>query len=120
MRKSSLIMALILLGACSNKDTAVRVTNETQKPAAVAEPKVAMRTEPIFYNGKTYELKFGPTSGGQYAMSVLGMSEKQKKDATEVATSSLRYFKCKDSQKGQLTIGPDYVASTWKMTAKCG
>ena len=47
------------------------------------------RSEPIFYNGKTYQLDFGPASGGAYDMVVSGMSSKQKKDAVAVATSAL-------------------------------
>jgi hypothetical protein len=122
MKIASLMLAVLALSACANKDNAVRVTQEVQKPVAAPEVKPAqpMRTEPIFYNGKTYKLKFAPTQGGNYAMSVHGMSAKQQKDATAVATSSLRYFKCKDGFNGILTSGPTYAGDAWKMTAKCG
>jgi hypothetical protein len=120
MRVFVFVSIALLLVACSNKDAGVRITNDVKKPVVAAAPKSAgTRTEPIFYNGKTYQLKFAPTGQGQFAMSVLGMNDKQKKDATAVATSSLRYFKCKDGQNGVLTSGPSYVESVWQMTAKC-
>lgn len=119
-----IVVALVtplLLAACSNKDAGVRVTQNAQQPVAAIAPKAApARTEPIFYNGKSYQLKFAPTQGGQYAMSVHGMNAKQQKDATAVATSSLRYFKCKDGLNGLLTSSPVYSEAAWKMTAKCG
>jgi hypothetical protein len=98
----------------------VRVTQEQQKLApAKPAPVASGRTEPIFYNGKTYTLKFAQAKGGDFSMAVLGMSGGQKKDAIAVATSSLRYFKCKDGQNGVLTSGPTYSSDAWNMTVKC-
>ena len=112
------IVVLALLAAaitgCKTAST-VRITNE--KP--VAEPQPA-RSEPIFYNGKTYKLDFAPRSGGVYDMAVSGMSAKQKKDAVAVATSSLGYFACPDGQKGRLQNDPAYADAKWRMQAKCG
>ena len=92
------------------------------KPAVIAPKPVAQsRSEPIFYNGKTYQLDFGPTgTKGIYALSVAGMSAKQQKDAVAVATSSLGYYACPEGQRGQLTNQPSYAQSKWAMTAKCG
>lgn len=121
MKISAALFMLPLLVACSNKESAVRVTQNPETPVAAPEPNAAPeRTEPIFYNGKTYQLKFAPTKGGQYTMSVHGMNAKQQKDAAAVATSSLRYFKCRDRQNGLVTSGPVYAGAAWKMTAKCG
>lgn len=120
MRVHILFVMVLLVAGCSSADKGVRVSQDVQTPAVAPAPKVASRTEPIFYNGKTYTLKFAPTDGGVYAMSVLGMGAGQKKDAIAVATSSLRYFKCKDGQNGLLKSGPSYVDSTWNLTAKCG
>ncbi|MGA7268679.1 MAG: hypothetical protein WBX21_13060, partial [Aestuariivirga sp.] len=80
-------MLAVALYGCSGSDSNVRITND--KPQ-VAVPKA--RSEPIFYNGKTYQLDFGPASGGAYDMVVSGMSSKQKKDAVAVATSALGYY----------------------------
>ena len=111
-----LIAAGAGLAACSN-DPAVRITNS--KPAAAAPAPVA-RSEPVFYNGKTYKLDFAPKAGGVYDMTVSGMSAKQQKDAEAVATSSLGYFACPDGQRGKLQNTPSYANAKWRMQAKCG
>ena len=119
MRHHILAMSLLLaaaagLAACSN-DPGVRITND--KPAA---PAVAARSEPVFYNGKTYRLDFSPKGGGLYDMTVSGMTAKQQKDAEAVATSSLGYFACPDGQRGKLQTKPAYTSSKWRMQARCG
>jgi hypothetical protein len=106
------------LAGCSSQDKGVRITAE--KPAAPAAPPARPRSEPVFYNGKTYNLDFAPSGGGAFAMVVKGMSGKQQKDAVAVATSSLRYFNCPEGQTGLLTNQPVYVGTFWKMNARCG
>lgn len=120
MISKSLVAAVLigLLSGCAKDNSAIRVTNEVKSPAAV--PDVQNRREPIFYNGKTYQLDFAPLKGGNYAMAVNGMSPSQQKDAIAVATSSLRYFKCPDGQNGLLTGKPSYVDAQWRLTARCG
>lgn len=113
MRQSLLAVSLIL-AACS-ADTGVRVTND--KPAP---PPAASRSEPVFYNGKTYRLDFSSKGGGAYDMVVSGMTAKQQKDAEAVATSSLGYFACPDGQRGKLQTRPNYSNSKWRMQARCG
>ncbi len=110
-------IALVLIG-CSSRDTGVRVTAE--KPAAPVVPIAKPRSEPIFYNGKTYHLDFAPSGGGVFAMVVKGMNAKQQKDAVAVATSSLRYFACPEGKTGVLDNKPSYNGSTWSMNAHCG
>lgn len=118
MRKTKwLILAAAFgtaLSGCA-EDPGVRITRD--KPAA---PPVAARSEPIFYNGKTYRLEFSPATGGVYDMAVSGMSPKQQKDAVAVATSSLAYFACPDGQRGKLQGSPAYAEAKWRMQAKCG
>jgi hypothetical protein len=108
-------LLLITLSACSQSPSTVRITNEP----AVAQVQAKSRSEPVFYNGKTYQLDFAPDAGGGYAMSVSGMSAKQEKDAVAITTSSLRYFACKDSQTSKLLSQPTYTDSKWKLTAHC-
>ena len=110
------IMACMLatLAACASKSN-VRITND--KPVAV---QTKSRSEPIFYNGKTYHLDFNSSGGNDFAMAVSGMGPGQKKDAVAVATSSLGYFACPDGQKGRLTGEPVYSGDKWRMQAKCG
>jgi hypothetical protein len=111
-----LLVAVAGLAACSN-DPAVRITSGKPKPAA---PAPQARSEPIFYNGKTYKLDFGPRGGGVYDMTVSGMTGKQQKDAEAVATSSLGYFACPEGQRGKLQNKPSYANAKWRMQAKCG
>jgi hypothetical protein len=110
-----LVAAGALLSSCGN-DPGVRITSE--KPTAAAQP--AARSEPVFYNGKTYRLDFSPKGGGLYDMSVSGMSAKQQKDAEAVATSSLGYFACPEGQRGKLQSNPSYANAKWRMQARCG
>lgn len=113
------ILAIALglpLAACNNEASGVRISAEKSAPT----PAPRARSEPIFYNGKTYQLDFRPGAGGTFDMAVGGMSAKQEKDAVAVATSSLRYFACPDGKNGKLTTSPTYAAGAWKMQARCG
>lgn len=107
------VVSLILLTSCSEKKNNMKITSETAPTAPVS------RSEPIFYNGKTYRLNFSQSQDGSFDMSVNGMSGKQEKDAVAVATSSLRYFACKDSQSSKLTSKPNYMDGKWQMKARC-
>ena len=117
MQKSSLgsiLIAALALAACSQPD--VRVTHDKPASQVVMTP----RSEPIFYNGKTYRLDFSPKGPNLFEMSVGGMGPSQQKDAVAVATSSLGYFACPDGQKGKLQAKPVYSGGKWRMQAKCG
>ena len=109
-----LLAAGAVLAGCKTGST-VRITND--KPQAV---QTASRSEPIFYNGKTYKLDFSSRGSGMFDMAVSGMGPKQKKDAVAVATSSLGYFACPDGQRGKLQNDPAYADAKWRMQAKCG
>ena len=112
----SLFIAALALAACSNDPAGVRITRQEAAPAMVqAQP----RSEPVFYNGKTYQIHFTPAPAGGYAMAVAGMSAAQQKDAVAVATSSLRQFACKSNQTGKLLSQAQYSGDQWRMTAHC-
>ncbi|NJM30389.1 MAG: hypothetical protein HC855_10060 [Rhizobiales bacterium] len=113
--KKYLLMALALgLAACANKP---EVKVNKGGPQVV---QTKSRSEPIFYNGKTYQLDYSYLeSQGVFDMRVSGMGPKQQKDAVAVATSSLRYFACPDGQTGRLQGSPAYEGSRWKMQARC-
>jgi hypothetical protein len=107
--------AAILLAGCAS-DTGVNVTRDKAAPKVVTKS----RSEPIFYNGKTYTLDYDyAAAAGAFDMRVSGMGPKQQKDAVAVATSSLGYFACPDGQKGHLTTTPRYEGGQWKMQARC-
>jgi hypothetical protein len=108
-------VSAVFLTACESKST-VRVSNG--RPVAV---ETKSRSEPIFYNGKTYQLDFNFVEGsGTFDMRVSGMGPKQKNDAVAVATSSLGYYACPEGQKGRLQGEPAYAGTRWRMQAKCG
>jgi lipopolysaccharide export system protein LptC len=114
------LFCVAALSACTAPNNGVRVSaQQPAKPTAKMAAVPQSRNEPIFYNGKTYQLRFSPAGPGSYAMSVAGMSATQTKDAEAVATSSLRYFACRDGQNGKLTDTPHYDGSLWRMTARC-
>lgn len=110
---------MLSLAACVQKDNGVRVSS--QKPVVkIAAPLAAARSEPVFYNGKTYQFHLVPQATGMFDLSVNGMGAGQQKDAVAVATSSLRYFGCVEGKTGKLTNAPVYADGRWKMSARCG
>jgi hypothetical protein len=120
MNRYLFIIFTFMLAACTSQESSVRVTAEAPvKPTPKSSAVPQTRTEPVFYNGKTYQLHFTPAGPGTYAMTVSGMSAGQRKDAEAVATSSLRYFACKEGHTGKLTDQPHYETSIWRMTARC-
>lgn len=110
-----LVVAALGLAGCSS-NSSVRVTHDKPQAQVVMTP----RSEPIFYNGKTYHLDFAPRGPGLFEMAVSGMGPSQQKDAVAVATSSLGYFACPDGLTGKLQANPVYSDGKWRMQAKCG
>ncbi len=77
------------------------------------------RTEPVFYNGKTYQVAINPVSDGSVALNIGGMTGAQGKDANALASSTLFHFACRDSQKAQLQGQPVFDGASWKATGRC-
>ena len=103
----------VLVAGCKTSNT-VRITE------APPQPLTAPRSEPIFYNGKTYQLDFSPAGSGLYNMAVSGMGPKQQKDAVQLATSSLSYYACPDGHRGRIEGVAAYASSKWRLQARCG
>jgi hypothetical protein len=121
IRVFAIVVLLWPLAGCYGEPNGVRISAATSSTAPAPAAVVAKaRSEPIFYNGKTYQLDFAPAGQGAFAMAVGGMSARQEKDAVAVATSSLRYFACPDGKTGKLTSKPAYAGGAWKMQARCG
>lgn len=119
MNRIFLLCPLMLaLVACSEPSSGVRVTT-VEPQAAPAVVQAQPKSEPVFYNGKIYQVAFAPDPAGGYAMSVSGMQVSQQKDAVAVSTSSLRQFACKEKQSGKLLTQPTYSDNKWRMTAHC-
>ncbi len=112
-----LAAAALALSACARKTPDVDITHNRQ--AAVAKVQAQPRSEPIFFNGKTYQLDFAPAADpGIFTMSVAGMGPKQQKDAVQMATSSLGYYACR-SARGALVGKPAYDGARWTLKARC-
>jgi hypothetical protein len=111
---ASLAAAMLLAGCASTSK--VEVTHG-KAPATV---QTASRSEPIYYNGKTYQLdySFAPALNA-FDMKVSGLGAKQKQDAINIATSSLAYYACPDGQRGRLQGTPAYADGKWALQAKC-
>jgi hypothetical protein len=119
MNRIYLICPVILaLAACSESSSGVRIT-KAEPQAAPAVVQTQAKSEPVFYNGKIYQVTLAPDPSGGYAMSVSGMQVGQQKDAVAVSTSSLRQFACKEKQSGKLLNQPTYSDNKWRMTAHC-
>ena len=116
MNRFAILSLAIILSACSNEAAGVRLTHD--QPAAA--PVIASpRTEPVFYNGKVYQVTLVPEQGG-YGFNIAGMSAQQQKDAMALATSALHHFACKDSQKARFVSQPSYVSGQWQFHGNCG
>ena len=112
----TLILLAITITGCTGSKHAQIVSS---KPAA--KVVTASRSEPIFYNGKNYQLNYSyNVSQGAFDMKVAGLGAKQQKDAVNIATSSLAYYACPNGQRGKLINSPIYVDGRWALQAKCG
>lgn len=109
MRKFSFCL-LILLAGCKTSG----IVLEENAPA----PQTRARSEPVFYNGKTYHLDFSHAAG-VFNMKVSGMNGRQEKDALAVATSGLRYFACPDGQSGKALGAAKFSDRVWTLRARC-
>ena len=109
------LFCTLLLAACQGDGVSIKAEKQTASAAVIDRP----RSEPIFYNGKTYQLDFAPAGKGTFNMAVAGMGPKQEKDAVQLATSSLRYYACPDGKTGKLLNQPSYAGGTWRMAAHC-
>ena len=109
-----LMLTALALAGCKSASTVDIVS----KP--VAQVQTRPRSEPIFYNGKTYKLDFSyRAASSSFAMRVSGMNSKQQGDAVQLATSSLRYYACPDRQTGRMIGAPSYAGGVWMLEARC-
>lgn len=119
MNRLLLLPLSLLAVACSQQPAGVRITQSTPAPPVAKVVNAAPRSEPVFYNGKIYQIKFAPDPAGGYAFAVSGMTQAQQKDAVAISTSSLRQFACNEKQSGKLLTQPQYSEGQWRMSAHC-
>lgn len=109
----------LLLAACAQKPAPEIVT---KPPPAKAVTK--SRSEPVFYNGHNYLLKYDfDAARGLFDVKVSGTSRPlgggDRTAATDIVTGSLRYFACPDGQTGRISGDPAFSAGIWWMQARC-
>jgi hypothetical protein len=120
MNRILIMAALVALTACTKTPSQVRITQDEPEPKKAQDRIVATsKSEPVFYNGKTYKVDMGPLSAGTYAIAISGMSAKQGKDAEGLTSSAFHHFTCKDSQNTNFLTKPAYDGVQWNSTAKC-
>ena len=111
----SIILCTLLLTGCSQEPAGIRVVSGADTAPVVTKAK----TEPIFYNGKTYQVSVAPAPEGAATIQITGMGPAQTKDASGLATSALHHFACKDSQKAILNAAPVFADGAWQATGRC-
>lgn len=118
MNRNLLFAVLIALTACSQSPSSVRITQS--EPALKIQPTLKARSEPVFYNGKTYQIALVPDATGLTMVTISGMSDKQSKDASGLGSSAFQHFSCRESQKAHIQSQPNYANGQWNLTARCG
>jgi hypothetical protein len=119
MNHIPIVFAMLCLCACTKTPSQVRITQDEPALAAPVKPLVISKSEPVFYNGKTYRVDMGPLASGTYAVAISGMTAKQEKDAIGLTTSAFHHFTCKDSQKTKFLAKPAFDGTAWNSTVKC-
>lgn len=109
------LAVMAALSACASKPKV------DVKRSAASEIQTTSRSEPIFYNGKTYQLDYDFNQGdNRFDMKVSGLGPNNKQDAINIATSALSYYSCPDNRRGRLQGTPVYNAGKWDVKAMCG
>lgn len=118
MNRLTLIAALVALTSCTQSSSVVRITQD--QPVTKPQPAIKARNEPVFYNGKIYQVAITPDGSGTTMIAIAGMNDKQAKDANGLGTSAFQHFSCRQSQKARLLSPPTYANSTWNLAVRCG
>jgi hypothetical protein len=106
---------MVALAGCSHDPAGVRISHDAPSP----DVNVATRTEPVFYNGKTYQVSFSPSGDGGINLAIAGMGANQVRDANEVTLSAMHHSSCKDSQRVVLTQPAAFDGGTWRASGRC-
>jgi len=115
MKLICLMLSATLLAGCKAGSNGITINQHSG-----GEVQTTSRSEPVFYNGKTYQLDYTYTKSSKaFDMRVSGMGPKQQKEAEAVAISSLRHFACPDGQSSQMIGAPSYADGVWSVQAKC-
>lgn len=120
MNRLIILMAMAVLSGCTKSPSTVRITDDVPPPVVRAKPLAVSKSEPVFYNGKTYRVDLAPAESGSYLVSVSGMTAKQEKDAMGLSQSAFHHFSCKDSQSTKFLNKIAYSDTKWSAMVRCG
>ncbi len=112
-------LALLVVGCSQNK------------PRVVSSPYASgkTQTEPVFYNGKHYRLKFRYiATRDAYDVNIIGKGGRSlgakpgdQVIVSDVVTSAIRHFGCARGQKARILAGTArHSGGSWNMSAQCG
>ena len=101
------------------------------KPRVVSSPYASgkTQTEPVFYNGKHYRLKFKYIAvRNAYDTNIIGKGGRplggkpgDKIIVSSVVSSAIRHFACARGQKANILPGSArHSSGSWNMMAQCG
>lgn len=108
--------ALAVLAACAAKQPDVNITHRS---AAAPVVQTESRAEPVFYNGRTYQLNYSYlAASSSFDARVSGMKGSQQADAVGLSTSAIGHFAC-PSARAKLAGTPNYAGGVWSVPAKC-
>ena len=114
--KRVVICAALLLAACQQEKPKIDVVE------APPPPPQAARNEQVLYNGRDYKMAF-TVADRVFHVRISGITRPMKaaeqKDATNIATSGVHYFGCKDKQNTQIINRPSFNGGIWSLQARC-
>jgi hypothetical protein len=112
----------MMLAACASQKTSVMVVSSPYQSGQ-------RHTEPVFYNGKHYEVSFTFNAvANVYDMTVsgsdgrpLGSTGGDRKTVESIAASAVRHFACPERQKGHIVVNSTrHDGTAWQLQARCG
>lgn len=127
MRRVKLIAALgltaVTVSACLSDRPKLATVNSSPPPT----PQAPARSEPLFYNGRTYQVQFRLVGTEQvYAVnvtargSVLGKTAADRPVMFEVGRNAINHFVCQDGQQAQVLHGSVQPGiAGWNLRARC-
>lgn len=117
-------MAVAVLAGCAAERPKLVVANTNPSPYASGN----IHTEPLFYNGKTYQVRMQHVVAEQvFNVNVsapgrlLGKTAGDERIVSEVGRNAVRHFACSDSQRAQVEPGSarPAVNAGWDMRVRC-
>lgn len=120
MRRYLVLIAAALAAAGCQETRGVRIVSSPYADGA-------KHTEPVFYNGKHYDVSFQFNAAADlYQVTVAGKGRRlsgtpgDQQIIEQVAVSAIRHFACPTGQRGQVVPGSiRHGDGAWALEARC-